>query len=35
MEEYKKYETYKISNAPINLNNLKRVMEKEDFIFIH
>jgi 5'-3' exonuclease len=33
MPEYKQYENLKITNGPINDNNLKRIMEKEDFIF--
>ncbi len=34
MDEYKNYEQLKIINGPVNLSNLKTVMEKEDFIFI-
>jgi len=34
MKDYKNYDQLKIINGPVNLSNLKSVMEKEDFIFI-
>ncbi len=34
MDEFKPYEKLTIVNGPVNLSNLKVVMEKEDFIFI-
>ncbi len=34
MHEYKNYDKLKIINGPCNMNNLKLVMEKEDFIFV-
>jgi len=35
MDEYKKYEDFKIVNGPINISNLTNIMEKEDFVFIN
>jgi len=33
MDEYKKYEKTKINNGPINIDCLRNIMSKEDFIF--
>lgn len=35
MDEYKKYEDFKIVNGPINISNLTNIMEKDDFVFIN
>jgi hypothetical protein len=34
MDEYKNYESIKIMNGPVNLSNLKLIMEKDNFIFV-
>ena len=34
MNDYNKYENIKIINGPINISNLKQIMELENFIFI-